>query len=485
MANQNNINENKIYGKSNEELIDNIFRINDRAIKNIRDKAILEIIQMSINLKNDFNKKYDLINSLDEDGNEIIRLYDKVTNRDLDFNLIIKSDDIVNELGIDYFKNLRQKTYELLLSISGYITEISYINEISREILYRVDRQKRITDIIEDVDLNKFYQNIYSFLSEDLNSVPHKIKDLVSVIPLRTSKNKYFDIIKKSIIRGLSQSNEHNVNLLLERYKTIFNGTMEGKYGQKFDCYFRKTHEFKQFDFKSATLEDIEKIDKNTSQILHEMKNIINIILQIGLITNRFIVINLVKENMSANSDESVQEILKLWSQYHQNIGEDSVEEINRKCQEKISYLGKSFTKDNLKLQELIDELYKKENYIDDKSNEKLLFTQKILSYINDDYLEKEELLFVGKSESVSIDYLEQAVDNFIEFIRRNIKNMDNRERKVRMRRLLCLTDFPFEKPDDFFHYLKNSVENSSSKLDLIININLVAEVIAKYKSIK
>lgn len=463
-----------------EELKREILRVNDNQLYNIGHMAILEGLLFHIDLKENFNNNIDLVKQQCEDGEAISNLFEKISSKDLDIKLIVTSNEMSKELGKGYFQNLRKTCQRLLASLSGYITEISYINEIAYEIIHRRKITEEYNDVVESVNLEKFYQNVYKFLTEDMDLLAVKINDIISVLPLSISRKRYYDVLKSSIIKALEKNSKEEVIILLDRYKTIFNGTMEEDYGQKFDNFFRKTHKFKQHDLKSNSVTEIEEIYKDTTEALQELNTIVNILRQIGLIINRYIIINILKENLISFNDEN-KKIMELWDIYINRNDESLEQEILKTCENKIKDIEKRFSDENVKLHNLITEYDSKEGKIDKEFDKKLLKTQDVLSYFNDSNIEKEELLLKNEKENVSPDYLEQAVDNLVDFIDRNIKEMPNRMRKARMRRLLCLVELPFMKPDDFFNYLKNSVENISQE-NKIININLVAEVIARYR---
>ena len=50
---------------------------------------------------------------------------------------------------------------------------------------------------------------------------------------------------------------------------------------------------------------------------------------------------------------------------------------------------------------------------------------------------------------------------------------MSNIERKLRMKRLLSIMEFPFESPEDFMDYIKNSLDQrTTSNNEILIAIN-------------
>ena len=109
--------------------------------------------------------------------------------------------------------------------------------------------------------------------------------------------------------------------------------------------------------------------------------------------------------------------------------------------------------------------------------------TQYILEYINDYAVDQEEILESDYQNIVEKTYLDQAVDNLIKFIDRNINDMEMSQRRMRMKRLLTLTENAFTDPNKFFEYVANSVERTSAKEELIATVNGVLEIITEYRS--
>ena len=462
-----NIDKELLKESSEKKIKEYIVKTNRNQVLNSLYMAVLESDKYKEILEENYANNKELLNKFPKEKSIIEDIYNKVVKKELDLNLLINTDNLDTNLKIDYFKNLRKDTYKILMAISGYITEIAYVNEIANEILKRNDFKEKYENLVENIDLNKFYENVYKFLMSDVNKLPQRAMEIISVLPLKISKHKYYDIIKKSIVKSFKNSSQERLDLILDRYKAIFNGTLELDYGQKFDYYFRKTHEFKKFNFKESSIKEVEELYINTSKILFEMNAIVNILRNIGMLINRFVVINMVKKIMSNEINQDEIEI---------------IEKLRKDYSKSMEDIKESFSKGNITLEALINELLSRNTDIDQEIDDILLSTQEILAYLNDNYLEKEELLFEGKIETVDRDYLDESIDNLIEFLNRNILDMNNKQRKVRMRRLLYITEFPFENPDDFFSYLKNSLELNSSKEDIIVSINLVAEVMARYK---
>lgn len=465
-----------------EELSQKILDINIEQLMNIKNRALIEIFQLGLKLKSFYTENTNLLLKLEKDGEKVNALYKKVHNILFEVNNKLEPQQLLNDLSIEYFFSLRDDVENLLVGLSGYITEISYVHEISREIIHREEVYRAYSQVIENVDTNKLYQKIYNFLIEDMSTLPQKIIEVVSAIPLKIARKKYYDLIKTATIQAFNGNSQERVNLNLDRYKSIFNGSMEFHYGQSFDYYFRKTHELKQLDLEGLTFEKAEKIYDNSVDVLSEVNVITSIIIQIGLLANRFIVLKMLEDKTSDKDDIELEEIINLWNRFNEDMKSKIEEKIANQCEDKINELERGLGEINGKFQELIERFYGNKGQLNETLDSEMLKTQKSLTYLNDVSIQKKELLFEESNDTASASYIEESVNSFIDFLDRNIKKMGNKERKVRMRRLLCLIDNPFKNPDDFFSYLKSSLETNNSKRELIINANLIAEAMSRYK---
>ena len=112
---------------------------------------------------------------------------------------------------------------------------------------------------------------------------------------------------------------------------------------------------------------------------------------------------------------------------------------------------------------------------IDEKLNDELLLTKKVLSYYNDFSFLREDILLYDGFDSIEIvekNYLDELLNNFTQYLNRNISTMTNLERKIRMRRLLSSMEFPFEKPEDFMDYIQVSLDpRITSKEEILVSM--------------
>lgn len=481
MQNDSIANNKPMNNSNDKELKDSILNINHEIMFNIGDMAVLELFQIAFSMKTSYNAIYRIIIELEKDGEYIRTLVEKTQNYDLIKKMVFGIKDIDEDVSMEYFQKIRDDIYEILHCITGYVTEIAYIKEISREILYKENVKQNYSDSIGGINTEKLYENVYDFLTKDMDELSHKIRGLVSVIPLKISRNKYYDIIKNAIEKDLCTKTEDDVNAILERYKLIFNGAMAVGYGQRFGKYFRKAHMLNQLSIEKLSLEDIKEVHKETSEILIEMNSIAELIRQIGYVANRHIILNIIGEAEYRFDKNKYNQIVKLWDEYVIEDNEKVEKKIMERCNIQIEILGKKIQEDSARSLDFVNDFSEKFGIIDNNTEENLTNIRKILYYMNDTSFENKDFIFLEGKQTVTSNYLEQAIENFLEFINRNIKNMSNKQRKVRMRRLLCLTEIPFRKPEDFFRYFKSSIETNTTKDELVANINLISEIMKKY----
>ncbi|MTI71768.1 MAG: hypothetical protein FH751_16085 [Firmicutes bacterium] len=453
--------------ENNTQLINDVVETNNSLLYNIKQIALLELLYKNIEVKFSIEKNKKILKELGKEEKAIYRVHNKIDDKVKNINHGF-SNNLNNKESL---KKLRQETYRLLNGIYGYMTELSYCNEISADIL---DKMKQAPPY--EVNLERFYKDVRSFLLKDKSKYNEKIIELIKITPIRISKYKYYDILRSTIKNTLKDVNKEKVDIVIKRFKGIFNGTLEKDYGQMYDKYFIEAQKCKRFDYKSANFDDIEKLYKNTNNNINEIQSVIEIVRGSGLIVNRLLIISMINELDSKRQfEEFVDKSLKEYRKFLNKKDLDSI----------LSYYEKELHSYNLNLSKLSEKYFSNYNNIKNEKRKgnlvsRYVLTNNALTYLNDYYLENYKLLQFDDKDNQDINHLEQAIENLIKYIDRNIKNMSNLQRKVRMKRLLTLQEKPFD-IEDFILYLKNSVEYLDKK-ERLATLNRVAGIINKYK---
>lgn len=443
--------------------------------------AFYDIVRDIMLINKYIAEKQELFKNLEKEGEDILNYFKKINNKVLNIEIILGLSDIEDNLGEEYFRNFKDGVVDLIKCLNSYATEMSYSLEIANELL-----NKKLIEENNDyenmtVNFERFYNDIYNFLVEDEDTLQEKISEIIRLVPFRMSKHKFYDIVRSALLDYLKYFSESSVNDHIEELKSIFNGSLNLQYGKRFDYYFTKAQGFKKFDFKSADLKEVEVLKDEISKLLLEIYDLTMILSRLGVIINKFIVIEKTKKYLIKDLDrENIKKIIKQLREVMSEKKLEKGQELLLICEEKIDNIITSLNKSVKLIEEADKKLMNKdyENYLNSFYFEMI----EVFSYLKDSGYEKVKSLNADDFKIVANDYLEQAVDSFIQYIDRNLKDMTNMYRKVRMRRLLSTLNEQFSSKEEFFEYLENSLELNTSKKDLQLALYNIAELMLSYE---
>lgn len=475
------INEDEIVNLSNEELVSKIKEINKSQMSTIGSMAYVEVYNRVLYLRSILEEDSELIENIKNEEESLKIILEELESEVLNLESIrnIKKDYKLNR---DNLLEKRKKIAQILRAITAYTTEISFTNEIAKRESYKVFLKNNMTDVAKNMDYDKLFKNVQMFLAEDAKSIKPKVKDIVSILPVRVSKDKYYDMISNGLKTTLKEGSIEMIDTIVSRYKEVYSGTFEKEYGISFDRYFRESQEYKDIDFKDKTDSEITELYNTTFEKLGEINRVSGIIREYGIVLNRLIAIDILKEDIISSIEENnINEILVDWNNYISNPdkNKNTVIETYKKL---FIKLDKDFMENNQLLQKLTMENFNRKNKIEEDLKKELEMTQYVLSYINDYTVEKEEIEVQKYYEVADKAYLDQAVLNLIETIDRKSKELPNIQRKARMRRLLFFVDNVFLTPTDFFEYFANSINLTSSEEELALIVNELLEIMNHYR---
>lgn len=460
---------------SNNKIIEIMGNLNNEQLKKIGKMSIYDGFYGSLECM-EMVRKFKFMERIgdNEEKKELENYYNKLLS--LIYNLDKKA--IKEEKELDTVKDIRKSLYKFSNSFKPYVIEISYINELASHYLNKnmVGIQEELRKVDQE-SLNKLYLDVTNYLAKDSKDYylfSQKVSTIIRLLPFRMTKEKFLNLIESSLRRNLVNYPKEYVDSQIRDYKRLFDGSMEPSYGTRFDNYFRRTQNLKQAKFKDLSLEENEKVLEDSQSLLKEVEQIDFFMRNLGILTNKLIVVSLTS---SLNTDSMLdKEIVKEWKELNDSFNEDRIEKLKEKLKKEISLLEKDLFKANNFLEKISNEVIKRPDIIDEKLNEELLFTKQVLAFYNDVIFEDEKILLLKNEDfinSLDKDYLEEVLSNFIQYINRSISLMSNVERKLRMKRLLSIIEFPFERPEDFMDYMEASLDQRVTNNDeIFISIN-------------
>lgn len=467
-----------------EELMDKIREVNEDQLKNIGLMAYTELFNRAVYLNALIEQDEELIEELRKEEPKFKELYDMFKNDILTLDSVrfLEKEELQD---IDRLKEIRRETVVVLRALTSYATELSYANEITKDKAYINFIKENFSDIEENMDLDRLVGNVQMFLSEDGRTIKNKVMDITSVLPVKITTAKYYDLIENAFKKTMREAGKEMIDVMMNRYKALFDGSLVSEYGVYFDKYFMEAEKANKFDFKNASEQDMADLYNETSKDLAEITAAANIIREFGIITNRIIAVSMLKDYIAEGlNDNDIKTLLTDWNNYLSNPESNRVK-VMKSFNHVFEKLDKVFQENNRVLQELTMENFNRGNKVDDELKDSLQKSQYILSYINDYNLEDEYIPEMINYVPAGEVYLKQAIQGLIDYMNRNSKDMQNIQRKARMKRVISLVDGVFQTPQEFFDYLANSLGMTSTKEEQVAIANSILEIMGRYRDNK
>lgn len=278
--------------------------------------------------------------------------------------------------------------------------------------------------------------------------------------------------------------NGYPVNIVenqMEKYKMIFNSRFAANFGVLFDSYFAEIQKYNDIDLKNKPREELEIDLGEITQVHFEINNLRTFIQNLGIIINRLIVLYLSLEKIP--SKEEFKSYFNRWEQFEKDGDEKILESLLKESDERLAKSEKELLDKVMPFEKVIQEALKRGIIQNEPIDQDVKYTRKLLSYYNDINFTKHDALFLDSYEIIGKDYLEQLVDNLIQYIDRNLRNMNSLERKIRMRRLLASIELPFNDIGEFLSFIQYSLDNKIvSNGELVYCLGEINQVLDTYE---
>ncbi|MBU5455411.1 hypothetical protein [Caproiciproducens sp. MSJ-32] len=474
---KNMLDEKNIKELKDDELKDKILDINELQLCKIGEMSYYYFINTSMDLIQliEENNFFEKLNSNKE--KEIIKtIFEHVTNTFKKLNTRMNECEIENEINI--LLDMREQLYNLLKSIRGYKIELFYIKDYMDYYMMKSIGEKEYNNmLVNQNELALIINKIEKVLADNINNhitFINIVSDILEILPFRMSKYKYFDVIKETLSRNLREYPTDLVESEIEYYKMIFDSSTMGDYGVMFDDYFTNIQLFKNIDYKSLSIDEMEEQFDEIFKLILEFEEIEMFIMTLGMLINRLISMLLIISKSTLDIIDS-NKLYSIWEKQERNFDKQSMSRLKKLTDKAFINAEKDLVQYVKYFETLNNEALRRPDFLDEELNKKLLFTNKVLTFYNDTSLVEYEKLFPEDVEIIKEYYLKQLIDSLIQYINRSISTMDNIERKLRMRRLLSAMELPFKDIDEFISYIAYSLdERVVSKEEILFIIEIL-----------
>lgn len=472
---------------TNEELKDKILETNNKQLSKIGLMSFCFFLSGSGKVIQDISEKNFLKEIKDlEEKKFIIEKFNTIVTS---FKLL-QTDVTVQEVDkeIESLLKVRKTLYNLSNTLHAYEIELLYVKELLDHSTMNIVAENEYNNIpLNKKDIDFLISKIDDLLdsnSNDNHTFISLVSNILSIMPFRMSKLKYFNIIKENLMDTLIQYPVSMAEYKIKEYKMEFDSSLMGDYGIVFTNYFAKIKSFKNKDLEKLSLPDLEDMLKDIIELDSEIKKLKMNIDSIGILVNRVIVMFLIKDKIDLDHD--LEKLLLKWEKLQIKGDKDLLEDIRSKSSKALEETENQLLKNIDYFQSINNEGLNRENFFHKDLDEKVLFAQKVLTYYNDIKFTKYEVLFLENSEIIDRDYLEQLIESLLQYIDRSTKRMNNLERKIRMRRLLSILELPFRNFKEFLSYVEYSLDHRIvNKEEILFTISIANYWLDEFKKYK
>ncbi|NLJ78130.1 MAG: hypothetical protein GX329_02090, partial [Tissierellia bacterium] len=429
-------------------------------IKKFQDSKILEQIPGK-------TEKELIIEKFDN----IMELFFKISNFDI---------DIDTEYEQDILLQIRKEYYDMSEALYGYEMEALYMGELLENHIIRIKSREGASHVnIDRLGIRVLINSIEDILyknSANYDAYTNIVSSILSILPFRMSKLKYFDILHDALMKNLNDYPIAVAEEWIDNYKRIFDNTLHDNYGIMFGDYFTDIQRFKSQPIDGLDTDALEDMIREVMSLSSDIRELRMLIIDIGVMINRLMIILLHRDEISYQGMGEDAKIFKNWRY--------GVEEGSLTANAKEEFMGWMRKLDeNLSDAEAIeDESIARGKEFHTDSDAELSAVREASIYYNDIAYSKYEMLFT-KSKEMPEGYLERLIDNLIEYIDRSIVSMGAIERKIRMRRLLSVLDLPFQNIDEFLSHIEYSLNAKIvSEIEILDSMKSLANWVEEFE---
>lgn len=461
----------ELVNMDNIELKENILSINKKQLEKVKEASYLNLFHSILGVKKLLK---DGINRNSFRFAEEIDIFNNYVERVINSAILSMDENRDVKKSLEGLKEIREELYEIHSILEGYTISISYIGELIDEygikLLTKKDNTRNPYDNKKVEDLINRINRILDDNRPNHTNYIYIISEIISILPMRLAKENYYNIVKKSLVRNLSSYNKSQVHVQIDDYKKQFDSSGRDGYGTKFDYYFTEIQSLSKIDLGSQSLEDLSSLINKNIEIREEINDLKNLSFILGLISNMNIVISLLDH---IENSQEIRDLGQEWKEVLKSKSIGDLEDFILIIKEKIEGLEEGILKDLDRFQSLNIEAARRDDLSCGELDGDLQYTQTVLTYYNDSQFADWNILFPQDLETINQEYLEQLVESLIQYINRSTKNMDNIERRTRMRKLLSIIELPFKDIGDFINYIKYALDSrilAEEEIDFKIN---------------
>ncbi|MDI6601799.1 MAG: hypothetical protein QME46_08450 [Thermoanaerobacteraceae bacterium] len=416
---------------------------------------------------------YRLENSYMED--ELTNKFSYIDDIIIDFKQVLNMEGVLKSKKIFelyQIKKLLMRYYEEYRFLS------SYAHHIYRLYNYWCNKNDRYR---RKYDLKDFYKKLYASLRDrDEQTVKNIQQEIMSVIPIRVTKEFFFNYLKNSISGKIEEDPDGALEMIYDIYEIITENFDESNTFPD-NPYFRYLKEYINMDYKGMSRRKLRIYCSELNRYSVILDMICDVIWSYIMSANRIMMI-LLDFDINYKSLIELEPLVAIAYRYVLNPDNGREMHVNSKA---------LFHQLRMAIHRWYDVLKRCSVTIEDINNLNLedgdMVTEDLVDFVNYFYYlnilasENEDMEFDGYNE-ISSEDLYMALDSIIYEIDFKLGILKPDERKIMIRDVISSVYPVFKNVNEFISFVKKSVEFDTTDAEKALTIKSINDILKRYK---
>lgn len=383
------------------------------------------------------------------------------------------------EAGIEEIDVIRSEIMEHMQTLTEY-TDCFQIYEY---VLNRLEYRFNAEEFPQEYDDDAFVQEIMEYILSDRDNLVMrtKISEVVGQLPLRMTKQRYFEIVKDSFSLYLREEKENLQDMLymlstcaaLEEPRKI-----SGEWSELHAVYAA----MKQTDFQTVTAEDVKRLTEQMMYVAGYIERMSNLYALLQEIVNDVYIILLSMPYALTEAGEMdvcrriIGYVLEQMESGRENAFDD----------EEMDEIMDSFEKLEGR-QERLYEQFSENDYLLDAMDDleemmKSLLVDKLYLVLKQIAKLSSSSIFIElhkkrDTEPVDEAYLEQTMRSFMEAMEQSFQKNNRQMNRARMAATLQMLPAFFRTMEECREYVEQALKNCSDEREKLASVDLIRQL--------
>lgn len=410
---------------------------------------------------------------------DILAIKKEIYNQTCALKLTL-TDSAIKASALEDTFETRKKLTSIYENIYHYYSQWNIISSlVSDEIAIRKYGEKHNDE--KKLDLARFYSDCMEFMktAQDLSQYKHHMGQIFKCVPLKMARNKYFDLVYKSLETAFGGESEESVSVSIDTFRKTFATEKEPDYGKYFPDVAEALKEKAEVVPNSLSDDELDMLYSDLNVIFETLTDIEDYFQETFSALGSLIILyyqDFNVEDLTADNfgyKDVYNKVCEIIENPSDNLFNERVIEMIEEYIEPIIDKANALNAEELKLLEKVKDF----DQVSEELSSSLAvegFVRAIFySNINDDLF---DFSFDEEAPPASEEYKKQIFGKFIDDMREYFSTMPQTKRKASMQMLLSSLPIAFD-IHEFMAYIQNGIDSVSSNEELLLIVDKIGTV--------